>query len=121
MTPEAAAIAEMYRLTGDAFKDRCNTLDLNIKRSILDDFLRTRNQPFGSLLQTLCDSITKAHKLLATEGMLSQEQYDDFESRLDTSTGAVALAIESVYPSQDSRDSRILFNAITSQLELPVV
>lgn len=83
MKPASLSIAELYRLQGQAFGERFRVKAINVRRTLLEDFVRA---PFGAIdddLETIARGIVVLQKKIAAGANLTDEQTEDFASRLD--------------------------------------
>ncbi len=83
MNSAAASIFEMYRLQGQAFEDQFRVKSINIRRSLLEEFIGAPVSDADANLETQGRLLVLAQREIGAAANLTTEQEEDFASRLD--------------------------------------
>lgn len=122
MAPAANAVAALYRLEGDAFNQRFTIMTTNIRRQLLEDFVRAPaiHDDVEELLGDLSAAIIQTQKTACRDASITEEQKRDFADRLDSSQADAIIAIRDSYDMFRERSSVAFQLEAARRLGLPV-
>ncbi len=113
------AVTNMYRLDAPQFSDRVRTMELNVKRQLLEEFVREPG-PSDTVLARQSAVIIQAQKGICHDAEITNDQKQDFESRIDRWIANAIITIRRVLTDfPDPRSASFQLEA-TKQLGLPV-
>jgi hypothetical protein len=108
MDSGSLSISEMYKLQGQAFEDRFHVLAANVRRVLLEGYVRTPlTDDDEDVLVTLARAVFAGYKALAAGASLTAEQADDFAGRVDDVVAGAIVDIsrcEGEFPDRTTAD-----------------
>lgn len=110
MNPAALSVTELYRLQGQAFEDRFRIKATNVHRFLLEEFIRAPFSDPDDSLETQGRILVVAQKGIAAGANLTEQQADDFESRMDDVVADAIIVIRRCleqFPDRDSADFQL--------------
>lgn len=114
------SISEMYRLHGQAFEERFRVKATNVRRALLEDFICAPFNDAEDNLETLGRFYVVAQKENATGANLTDEQAEDFASRIDHVVADAIIVIRHCVEEYPNRNAAEFQLAAARRLGIPV-
>ena len=124
MNRATTAITDLYRLAGDAFAQRFAILTTNLKRQLLEEFIKAPSfihSGVEELLNTLSASIIHTQETACHGAEITDEQKQGFENRLDNALAEAIIVIRDSFSTFGNRALPAFQLETAKKLGIPLV
>jgi hypothetical protein len=110
----------MYRLQGPAFEERFRIKATNVRRALLEEFIRAPLSDVDDNLETQGRFLVIAQKQIAAGANLTEEQAEDFASRMDNVVADAIVLIRHCLKDFTDRNNPQFQLEAARRLDIPV-